>query len=98
MGGYIAASAEIVDAIRSYAAGFIFTTSLPPALTAGAVASIRWLKDHNEVRVRHQERAEALKRPFPAAGLPVMPSGSHIGPGLGGDPVHCKMSSTIRLT
>ena len=62
MGGYIAADAELVDAIRSYAPGFIFTTSLPPALTAGALASIRWLKEHNEVRVRHQERAATLKR------------------------------------
>ncbi len=97
MGGYITASADLVDAIRSYAAGFIFTTSLPPALTAGAVASIRWLKDHNEVRIRHQERAEALKRRFAAAGLPVMPSVSHIVPVLVGDPVHCKMVSDMLL-
>src|SRR5579859_5455007 len=80
MGGYITATADLVDAIRSYASGFIFTTSLPPALTAGAVASIRWLKEHNEVRVRHQERAATLKRRMLAAGLPVMPSVSHIVP------------------
>ncbi|HZZ89940.1 MAG TPA: 5-aminolevulinate synthase [Caulobacteraceae bacterium] len=97
MGGYIAASADIVDAIRSIAPGFIFTTSLPPALSAGALASIRWLKAHHEVRVRHQERAESLKRRFAAAGLPVMPSVSHIVPVMVGDPVHCKMVSDMLL-
>jgi 5-aminolevulinate synthase len=98
MGGYIAADSDFVDAIRSYASGFIFTTSLPPALTAGAVASIRWLKQHNEVRVRHQERAATLKRRMIAVGLPVMPSVSHIVPVLVGDPVHCKMISDMLLT
>jgi 5-aminolevulinate synthase len=97
MGGYIAADAELVDAIRSYAPGFIFTTSLPPALSAGALASIRWLKEHNEVRIRHQERAEALKMRFANAGLPVMPSVSHIVPVLVGDPVHCKLVSDMLL-
>jgi 5-aminolevulinate synthase len=97
MGGYITADAELVDAIRSYAAGFIFTTSLPPALTAGALASIRWLKAHNEIRERHQERAATLKARFSAAGLPVMPSASHIVPVLVGDPVHCKMISDMLL-
>jgi 5-aminolevulinate synthase len=97
MGGYIAADAVIVDAIRSYADGFIFTTSLPPALAAGAVASIRYLKEHNEVRVAHQERAAALKAKLAKAGLPVMPSESHIVPVLVGDPVHCKMISDILL-
>jgi 5-aminolevulinate synthase len=98
MGGYITASADLVDAIRSYASGFIFTTSLPPALTAGAVASIRWLKEHNEIRLRHQERAATLKRRMLAAGLPVMASVSHIVPVLVGDPVHCKMVSDMLLT
>jgi len=97
MGGYIAADAVIVDAIRSYADGFIFTTSVPPAVAAGAVASIRWLKEHNEVRVKHQERAAALKARMEAAGLPVMPSVSHIVPVLVGDPVHCKLISDILL-
>ena len=97
MGGYIAADAVIVDAIRSYADGFIFTTSVPPAVAAGAVASIRWLKAHNEVRVAHQERAAALKARMEAAGLPVMPSVSHIVPVLVGDPVHCKLISDILL-
>ncbi|CAN5248787.1 hypothetical protein BH11PSE2_BH11PSE2_04020 [soil metagenome] len=97
MGGYIAGDAELVDAIRSYANGFIFTTSLPPALTAGALASVKYLKEHNEVRVRHQERAESLKKRFIEAGLPVMPSVSHIVPVLVGDPVHCKMVSDFLL-
>ena len=97
MGGYIAGDIEMVDAIRSFASGFIFTTSLPPALTAGAVASVRWLKQHNEVREIHQERAETLKQMFRDAGLPVMPSVSHIVPVMVGDPVHCKMVSDMLL-
>ncbi|HEX6860461.1 MAG TPA: 5-aminolevulinate synthase [Caulobacteraceae bacterium] len=98
MGGYIAADAVIVDAIRSYASGFIFTTSLPPALTAGAAASVKWLKEHSEVREHHQERAATLKRMMAEAGLPVMPSVSHIVPVLVGDPVHCKMVSDMLLS
>ena len=97
MGGYITADTDIIDAIRSIAPGFIFTTSLPPALSAGALASIRWLKEHNEVRVRHQERAESLKARFASAGLPVMPSVSHIVPVMVGDPVHCKLVSDMLL-
>jgi 5-aminolevulinate synthase len=98
MGGYIAGDAVLVDAIRSHASGFIFTTSLPPALMAGALASIRWLKAHNEVRVSHQERAAALKARIAAAGLPVMASSvSHIVPVLVGDPVHCKLISDTLL-
>ena len=97
MGGYIAADATIVDAIRSFADGFIFTTSIPPALAAGAVASIRYLKGHNEIRVAHQERAASLKARLIKAGLPVMPSVCHIVPVLVGDAVHCKMISDILL-
>ena len=98
MGGYIAADAVIVDAIRSYADGFIFTTSLPPALAAGALASIRWLKQHDEIRAAHQERAATLKARMRQAGLPVMDSSvSHIVPLLVGDPVHCKLISDILL-
>jgi 5-aminolevulinate synthase len=98
MGGYIAADAVIVDAIRSYADGFIFTTSIPPALAAGAAASVRWLKDHNEIRIAHQERAQTLKARFRKAGLPVMDSSvSHIVPVLVGDAVHCKMISDMLL-
>ena len=97
MGGYIAGTADMIDAVRSYASGFIFTTSIPPALAAGAGASIRWLKEHNEVRIAHQERADTLKRRFREAGLPVMDSVSHIVPVLVADPVHCKMISDILL-
>jgi 5-aminolevulinate synthase len=97
MGGYIAGESMMIDAIRSYAAGFIFTTSLPPALSAGALASVRWLRDHNEVRIAHQERAATLKRRMGEAGLPVMPSVSHIVPVLVADPVHCKMISDMLL-
>jgi 5-aminolevulinate synthase len=97
MGGYITGTASLIDAIRSYAAGFIFTTSLPPALTAGAQASVAWLKEHNEVRVAHQERAARLKAMFKDAGLPVMPSVSHIVPVLVGDPVHTKLISDMLL-
>ncbi|WP_447909668.1 5-aminolevulinate synthase [Brevundimonas bullata] len=97
MGGYIAADAVIVDAVRSWASGFIFTTSLPPALTAGALASVRHLKAHSELRDAHQERAETLKRRLTQAGIPVLPSVSHIVPVHVGDPVHCKMISDMLL-
>jgi 5-aminolevulinate synthase len=98
MGGYIAGDADMVDAVRLYAAGFIFTTSLPPSLMAGAAASVRYLKEHNELRVAHQERAATLKKMMADAGLPVMPSVSHIVPVLVGDPVHCKMISDMLLS
>ena len=98
MGGYIAADAVICDAIRSYASGFIFTTSLPPALTAGALASVRYLKEHDELRQKHQERAATLKKMMKDAGLPVMESSvSHIVPVMVGDAVHCKMVSDMLL-
>jgi 5-aminolevulinate synthase len=97
MGGYIAADAELVDAIRCYASGFIFSTSLPPAIAAGALASVRWLRQDNAIRERLQERATALKARFAAAGLPVMPSTSHIVPVLVGNAVHCKLVSDMLL-
>ena len=97
MGGYIAADAVIVDAVRSWASGFIFTTSLPPALTAGALASVRHLKAHSELRDAHQERAETLKRRLTQAGIPVLPSVSHIVPVHVGNPVHCKLISDMLL-
>jgi 5-aminolevulinate synthase len=97
MGGYIAADAVIVDAVRSWASGFIFTTSLPPALTAGALASVRHLKTHPELRAAHQERAETLKRRLSEAGIPVLPSASHIVPVHVGNPVHCKLISDMLL-
>jgi 5-aminolevulinate synthase len=90
MGGYIAASADIVDSIRSFALGFIFTTSLAPAIVAGALASVRHLKVSQIERERHQERARTLKRRMKEAGLPVMDNPSHIVPVMVGDPVLCK--------
>ncbi len=90
MGGYIAASADLCDAIRSYAPGFIFTTSLAPAIAAGAVASIRHLKASAAERERHQERVRTLKGRLMRAGLPVMDNPSHIVPILVGDPVLTK--------
>lgn len=90
MGGYIAASRAFCDAIRSYAPGFIFTTSLSPVLAAGALTSIRHLKVSQIERARHQERARTVKRRLSEAGLPVMDNPSHIVPVLVGNPVHCK--------
>jgi 5-aminolevulinate synthase len=90
MGGYIAGSKDLCDAVRSFAPGFIFTTSLSPVLAAGALASIRHLKTSGVERARHQERATTLKARLAAAKLPVIPGMSHIVPILVGDPVHCK--------
>jgi 5-aminolevulinate synthase len=90
MGGYIAAKTEICDAIRSFASGFIFSTSLAPAIAAGALASMRHLKASNVERERHQERARTLKANLKAANIPFMANPSHIVPVMVGDPVHCK--------
>lgn len=97
MGGYIAASRTICDAIRSYAPGFIFTTSLAPAIAAGAVASIRHLKSSSVEREAHQERARTLKRKLAAADLPVIAGPSHIVPVLVADPVRCKALTDVLL-
>ncbi len=97
MGGYIAASARMVDAIRSYAPGFIFTTSLPPAVAAGAAASIRHLKTDPHLREIHQTQARVLKTRLRGLGLPLIDHGSHIVPVHVGDPVKCKMLSDMLL-
>jgi 5-aminolevulinate synthase len=98
MGGYIAASAEIVDCIRSFAPGFIFTTSLAPPLAAGILASVRHLKQSNAERERLHERAARLKTMFAEASLPVMPSPSHIVPLFVGDAGVCKAVSDELLS
>jgi 5-aminolevulinate synthase len=98
LGGYIAGSAAMVDAVRSYAPGFIFTTALPPAVCAAATAAIRHLKVSDWERERHQDRAARTKAVLVAAGLPVMPSDTHIVPVLVGDPEKCKAASDLLLT
>jgi 5-aminolevulinate synthase len=90
MGGYIAASAALIDAVRCHAPGFIFTTSLPPAILSGALTSVNYVMEHNELRECHQERAARLKTLLRQAQLPVMPSQTHIVPVLVGDPVRAK--------
>ena len=93
-GGYIAADADIVDSIRSVAAGFIFTTSMSPVTCAGAMAAVKYLKEHNEVRVRHQERANKLKDLLRENQLPLMEcTSTHIVPVLVGEAKKCKMMS-----
>ena len=93
VGGYIAGSAALCDFIRSYGAGFIFSSTLPPAVAAAARASVKFLKERDDIRQKHQERAATLKRRLTAAGIPLIPSVSHIVPVLVGDPVLCKRAS-----
>src|SRR5436305_2394220 len=95
LGGYIAANSDMIDAVRSYAPGFIFTTSLPPAICSAATAAIRHLKSSNWERERHQERAARVKAILTAAGLPVMSSDTHIVPVFVGDPELCKQASDL---
>ncbi len=98
MGGYIAASPKMCDAIRSYAPGFIFTTSLSPAVAAGAAASVAYLKEHPELREKHQELAKVLKLRLKGLGLPIIDHGSHIVPVMVGDPVHTQKLSDMLLS
>jgi len=97
MGGYIAGSAALVDAVRSLAPAFIFTTSLPPAITAAALTSVRYVKQQEDLRARHQERARRLKAMLRSAGLPLMPSPSHIVPVLVGCPRRAKEITDLLL-
>src|SRR2546425_5988197 len=97
LGGYIASDAALVDAVRSYAPGFIFTTALPPAICAAATAAIRHLKASSFERERHQERAARVKAVLNGVGLPVMPSTTHIVPVFVGQPDKCKEASDLLL-
>jgi 5-aminolevulinate synthase len=97
LGGYIAGSAKLIDAVRSYAPGFIFTTALPPAVCAAATAAIRHLKTSAWERERHQDRAGRTKSVLTAAGLPIMPNETHIVPVFVGDPERCKQASDLLL-
>lgn len=97
VGGYIASTEATVDFVRSCGSGFIFSTSMPPAIAAAALASIRHVTSHPEIRVRHQERAATLKRRLTAAGLPVMPSVTHIVPVFVGDAALCKQASDLLM-
>lgn len=97
LGGYIAASKDIVDAVRSYAPGFIFTTALPPAICSAATAAIKHLKSSNWERERHQDRAARLKAILTAAGIPVMSTDTHIVPVFVGDAELCKKACDLLL-
>jgi 5-aminolevulinate synthase len=97
LGGYIAGSSALIDAVRSYAPGFIFTTALPPAVCAAATAAIRHLKTSSWERERHQDRAARTKAVLAASGLPVMTNPTHIVPVFVGDPVLCKTASDLLL-
>ena len=98
MGGYIAASARLCDAIRSYAPGFIFTTSLPPSIAAGAIASVSHLKTNPELRELHQTRTKILKFRLKGLGLPIIDHHSHIVPVIVGNPVHTQKLSDMLLS
>jgi 5-aminolevulinate synthase len=97
LGGYITGSTELIDAVRSYAPGFIFTTALPPAICAAATAAIKHLKTSSWERERHQDRAARVKAVLNSAGLPVMGSTTHIVPLFVGDAEKCKQASDLLL-
>ncbi len=97
MGGYITASAELVDFVRSFASGFIFTTALPPALAAGALASIQHLKQSQIERARHKERVQKVRARLDAEGIPHTPNPGHIIPVMVKDPIKCKWISDLLL-
>lgn len=98
LGGYITGSAVLIDAVRSYAPGFIFTTALPPAICAAATAAIRHLKTSQWERKRQQDRVQRVKAALGAAALPVILSDTHIVPVAVGEPAHCKAASDLLLS
>jgi 5-aminolevulinate synthase len=98
VGGYVAASAALCDFVRSFSSGFIFTTALPPAVAAGALASIRYLKGSSAEREQQAERVAAVRRRLDQAGIPHIANESHIVPVMVGDPVLCKDISDILLS
>jgi len=97
IGGFITGKATVIDVIRSTAPGFIFTTSLPPVIVAGALASVKYLKEHNELRQQQRSNADYLKKRLKEVGLPVMESPSHIVPLIVGDSKLCKKMSEVLL-
>jgi 5-aminolevulinate synthase len=97
IGGYIAASSSLCDFVRSFASGFIFTTSLPPHVAAGALASVRYLKESSMERVRIENRVKTLRRRLDDVGIPCLKNDSHIVPVMVGDPVRCKYISDLLL-
>jgi 5-aminolevulinate synthase len=97
VGGYIAGSKAMCDFIRSFGQGFIFSTSIPPAVAAGCRASIKYVSEHNEIRVKHQANANMLRKKLDQAGIPHMENPSHIVPVMVGDPVLCKQASDMLM-
>jgi len=97
VGGYIAGSKAMCDFVRSFGQGFIFSTSLPPSVAAGCRASIRYVSQHNEIRIKHQENTRLLRDKLDAAGIPHIPNPSHIVPVMVGDPVLCKQASDMLM-
>jgi 5-aminolevulinate synthase len=97
MGGYIAASADLCDFVRSFSSGFIFTTALPPAVAAGAMAAIQHLKHSDAERLRQRDRVARVRRKLNAIGIPALANESHIVPVMVGDPVKCKWISDYLL-
>ena len=93
VGGYITGSESLCDFIRSYGDGFIFSSSMPPAVAAGCLASVKYVREHNELREQHQERAATLKLLLREAGIPIMTTETHIVPVIVGDPILCKQAS-----
>jgi len=96
-GGYITGNSSVIDGIRSVASGFIFTTSGSPVICAGALASIKYLKDHNDLRIKHQERARMLKEEFKANNIPILENETHIVPVQVGEAKKCKKMSDMLL-